>query len=137
MPRATGTFTVTITPVANDAPIGVAALGRMTLVKQFSGDLDGTGAGEMLTAMTGITGSAGYVAIERVDATLAGRRGTFVLQHNGTMTRGAPQLEVNVVPDSGTGELVGITGTFAIIITAGRHDYAFDYILPAVDEAAS
>src|SRR6185369_12327542 len=85
--------------------------------------------GEMLSAMTGVKGSAGYVAIERVSATLNGRRGTFVLQHNATMNRGEPFLNIIVVPDSGSGELAGLSGSMRIIIADGRHSYEFDYSL--------
>jgi hypothetical protein len=84
----------------------------------------------MLSAGTSVKGSAGYVAIERVSGTLDGRQGTFVLQHSGTMSRGAPELVVRVVPDSGTGELVGITGSMRIIIAAGKHSYELDYSIP-------
>jgi hypothetical protein len=104
-------------------------LGRMTIDKQFLGDLAGTSAGEMLTAMTETEGSAGYVAIERVTGTLGGRQGTFVLQHNGTMNRGNPQLAIHVVPDSGTGELTGLAGTMTIDIAGGKHSYVFEYTL--------
>jgi Protein of unknown function (DUF3224) len=83
----------------------------------------------MLSATTGVEGSAGYVAIEHVSGTLHGRAGTFVLQHSGTMNRGSPFLAVTVVPDSGTGELAGIRGTMAIIIAGGKHTYEFDYTL--------
>jgi hypothetical protein len=84
----------------------------------------------MLTAGTPVKGSAGYVAIERVSGTLHGRGGTFILQHSGTMTRGAPHLVVTVVPDSGTGELEGLAGTMTIDIRDGAHSYAFAYSLP-------
>jgi hypothetical protein len=97
--------------------------------KQFHGDLDATSKGQMLAAGTGVKGSAGYVAIERVSGKLHGRSGTFVLQHSGTMTRGTPQLSVTVVPDSGTGELIGLSGKMAIIITDGKHSYDFEYLL--------
>jgi hypothetical protein len=85
----------------------------------------------MLSAGTEVKGSAGYVAMERVTGTLKGRSGSFVLQHNATMTRGEPQLSITVVPDSGSGQLVGITGKMNIIIAAGKHSYEFDYTLPA------
>ena len=130
-PRATGTFEVTLTPQAAPDGAGSAALGRMTIVKRFQGELTGTSSGEMLSAMTDVKGSAGYVALERVDGTLHGRSGTFVLQHSGTMNRGAPQLAIAVVPDSGTGELTGLAGTMAIEIAEGRHHYDFAYTLPA------
>jgi hypothetical protein len=123
--RATGTFDVKLTPATEGK--GDAPLGRMTIDKQFHGDLEGTSKGEMLTAMTAVKGSAGYVAIERVTAALRGRKGTFALQHSGIMTRGAPSLTITVVPDSGTDQLAGLAGKMAIIIGAdGKHSYEFD-----------
>ena len=104
--------------------------GRMSIDKQFHGDLEGTSAGEMLSAGTVTKGSAGYVAIERVGGTLAGREGTFVLQHSATMNRGVPSLSITVVPDSGTGDLAGLAGTMMIIIEDGKHSYEFEYTLP-------
>jgi hypothetical protein len=101
----------------------------MSIDKQFSGDLEATSKGQMLAAMTDTTGSAGYVAIERVKGTLHGQKGTFALQHSGTMTRGAPQLIINVVPDSGTDQLVGLAGKMTINIVDGKHFYEFDYTL--------
>jgi Protein of unknown function (DUF3224) len=105
-------------------------LGRMSIDKVFLGDMAGTSKGEMLSAMGDVKGSAGYVALERVTATLNGKRGSFVLQHSGTMNRGAPALVVSVVPDSGTDALAGISGTFKIIIEPGKHLYEFSYTLP-------
>jgi hypothetical protein len=128
---AKGTFEVKITPQTPDGKFEDATMGRMTIDKQFHGDLEATSKGQMLTAMTEIKGSAGYVAVERVTGTLHGRSGSFVLQHSATMTRGVPQLSVTVVPDSGTGQLVGLTGKMDIIITAGKHSYDFEYTLPA------
>lgn len=128
MTQARGTFDVKVTPVADaDAD---PALGRMTLEKQFRGDLDAASRGQMLTAANPATGSAGYVAIERVSGTLHGRRGSFALQHSGSMTRGALQLVITVVPGSGTDELSGLIGRMAIIIDGGKHSYEFDYALP-------
>ena len=101
----------------------------MSIDKQFHGDLEATSKGEMLTAGTAVKGSAGYVAIERVSGTLRGRSGTFILQHSGTMTRGAPQLIITVVPDSGADQLVGLTGTMVINIESGKHSYEFEYTL--------
>ncbi len=129
--RASGTFEVTLTPQPGDDYADGAVLGRMTIDKQFHGDLDATSKGQMLTGMTSTKGSAGYVAIERVSGTLSGRRGSFILQHSGTMTRGAPTLAVTVVPDSGTDELTGLSGTMAIDITGGQHSYAFEYTFSA------
>jgi hypothetical protein len=130
--RATGTFDVKVNPLqTHDATPG-SMLGRLSIDKQFHGDLDATSTGEMLSAGTSIKNSAGYVAIERVTGTLGGRRGTFVLQHSGTMNRGTPHLAVTVVPDSGTEQLAGLTGSLAIIIAPdGKHSYEFDYTLPA------
>jgi hypothetical protein len=129
--RATGTFDVKASPLpAYDTTPG-SMLGRLSLDKQFHGDLDATSKGEMLSAGTSVKNSAGYVAIERVSGTLKGRRGEFVLQHTGTMNRGAPLLSVTVVPDSATDQLVGLTGSLAIIIAPdGKHSYEFDYMLP-------
>jgi hypothetical protein len=130
--RATGTFDVKVNPLqTHDATPG-SMLGRLSIDKQFRGDLDATSTGEMLSAGTSVKNSAGYVAIERVSGTLGGRRGTFVLQHSGTMNRGTPHLAVTVVPDSGTEQLAGLTGSLAIIIAPdGKHSYEFDYTLPA------
>ena len=125
--QARGTFEVKLDPVS--AHHADAKLGRMSIDKQFHGDLEGTSQGEMLSAMTDVKGSAGYVAIERVSATLHGRRGTFVLQHNATMNRGKPFLNIIVVPDSGSGELAGLSGSMRIVIADGRHSYEFDYAL--------
>lgn len=131
--HARGSFDVKANPQKPDNKEAEAAnLGRLSLDKQFHGDLDGTSKGEMLGAMTEVKGSAGYVAMERVSGKLHGRNGTFVLQHSGTMTNGVPQLSVTVVPDSGTGELLGIAGAMTIKIEeGGKHFYEFDYTLPA------
>jgi hypothetical protein len=131
MIHASGTFEVKIIPQKPDNKEAESAnLGRMSIDKQFRGDLEATSKGEMLSAATEVKGSAGYVAIERVSGTLHGRSGTFILQHSGTMTRNAPQMSVTVVPDSGTGELVGLAGKMTIKIADGKHFYEFDYTLP-------
>ncbi len=127
--RASGPFEVKLNPLACNDPSAGPSLGRMSLDKQFHGDLEATSKGEMLTAGTDVKGSAGYVAIERVSGTLHGRNGTFVLQHLGIMTRGSPQLTISVVPDSGTGELVGLAGKMAIQIKDGKHSYEFEYAI--------
>ena len=126
--HATGTFEVKVEPQA-DEKVGDPSVGRMSLDKQFHGDIEGTSKGQMLTAMTDVKGSAGYVAMERVDGTLSGRKGTFALQHTGTMTRGAAQLSVTVVPDSGTGQLTGLSGKMTINIVDGKHLYEFEYMI--------
>ena len=126
MHRASGTFEVNLAPQQDD---GGAAVGRMTIDKQFQGDLSGTSKGQMLMAGTAVEGSAGYVAIEKVDGSLGGRSGSFYLQHSGTMTRGVGVLNVTVIPDSGTGELTGLSGKMNIIIAGGKHSYEFDYEL--------
>jgi hypothetical protein len=99
----------------------------MSIDKQFHGDLEAISKGEMLSASGNVKGSAAYVAIERVSGTLQGRKGTFVLQHTGVMNRGTPQLTISVVPDSGTDQLIGLTGTMTIQIDQGKHSYEFDY----------
>ena len=130
MSHATGTFDVKVTPQTDDKNAD-PALGRMTIDKQFHGDLEGTSKGQMLTGMTEVKGSAGYVAIEKVTGTLKGRSGSFILQHTGVMNRNVPQLTITVVPDSGTGELTGLAGTLTIKIAAdGKHSYDFEYTLP-------
>ena len=128
--HAAGTIDVTVSPQPASSPTPGAALGRMLLDKRYHGDLDGTAQGQMLSAGTVTTGSAGYVAIEHVVGRLHGKSGSFVLQHHGLMNRGAPQLSIIVVPDSGTGELLGLAGTMGIRIAEGKHFYTFDYTLP-------
>jgi hypothetical protein len=127
MTHATGSFTVKLEP-QKDEPAD-PQLARRTIDKQFSGDLDGTSRGQMLSAMSEVKGSAGYVAIEKVTGALNGRSGSFVLQHSATMNRGVPQLSITVVPDSGTGELAGLHGSMQIIIKDGQHSYDFEYAI--------
>ena len=122
--RAIGTFDVKVVPETSDGHIG-----RMSLDKQFKGDLEAASSGQMLSASTEVQGSAGYVALERVSGMLNRRHGTFILQHSGTMNRGSQHLAISVVPDSGTGELVGLSGNMSIAISDGRHSYAFEYSL--------
>ncbi len=118
-------------PLPNDEKVEGLTVGRMSGDKQFKGDLEGTSKGEMMAVETPVQGSAGYVAVERVSGTLKGRSGTFVLLHQGTMSRGGDyRMSIVVVPDSGTGQLTGLTGKMAIIITEGKHSYEFDYTLP-------
>jgi hypothetical protein len=127
---ATGTFEVIITPQREPDTVEGITLGRMSLDKQFHGDLMAVGKGEMLTAHTSVDGSATYVAIERVTGTLHGRKGSFVFQHVGVMNRGAQQLSITVVPDSGTDQLAGIAGVFSLTFVDGKHTYTFEYSLP-------
>jgi hypothetical protein len=127
--RASGAFDVTLTPQSTEERDGIT-VGRSSIDKRFHGPLQATSRGEMLTALTSVKGSAGYVAIERVTGRLDGRTGTFVLQHDATMTRGAPELTIVVVPDSATGELAGLSGRMGIRIEGGKHFYDFDYTLP-------
>ena len=129
--RASGSFDVKIVPQPADGRPEAAALGRMTIDKTYHGDLDGTAVGQMLTGMSPTEKTSGvYVAVERVTATLAGRTGSFLLHHTGVMDRGAQSLKITVVPDSGTEQLTGLTGTMAIEIRDGGHFYTFDYTLP-------
>jgi hypothetical protein len=126
---ARGTFEVRMSPAAPDDEAADTSMGRMSLDKDFHGDLEGTGQGQMLFAGTAVDGSAGYVAIERVSGRLHGRQGTLVLQHNGIMTRGVGELTIRVVPDSGTGELAGLAGTMVIQIEGEKHSYELEYTL--------
>lgn len=127
--QISGTFDVQLTPQTLFDTSADALLGRLSIDKRFHGELDATSKGEMLSAGTGVKGSAGYVAIEKVSGSLQGRTGTFVLMHVGIMNRGTPSLSVSVVPDSGTEELSGLSGMMNIIIEAGKHSYTFDYTL--------
>jgi Protein of unknown function (DUF3224) len=127
MKKAMGTFDVKIGSLLQYNSSEDAKLARMSIDKQFHGDLVGTSQGEMLSAGTGTKGSAGYVAIERVTGKLSDRSGSFVLQHNATMTRGSPYLNIVVIPDSGTDELAGLSGTMHIVIDKGNHSYEFEY----------
>lgn len=129
--QAKGTFDVKVIPQgAPDTAEGIA-LGRMSIDKQFHGDLEGTSKGEMLTSGQESNGSRAYVAIERVIGTLNGRRGSFALMHQGTMNKESQHLTVTVVPDSGAGELAALTGTMTITIVDKKHLYEFSYALPA------
>jgi hypothetical protein len=129
--RARGTFEVTLKPLQAYVTVEGSRLGRMSIDKTFRGELEGTSVGEMLTAVTHEKGSAAYVAIERVSGRLQGRTGTFVLQHTGTLDRGAQELAIITVPDSGTGGLAGLRGTMRIAIAEGVHSYELEYLLPA------
>ena len=125
--QATGTFEVKLTPQDDGAN---APIGRMSIDKQFHGDLAGTSKGQMLMSSSpSVNGSAGYVAIEKVSGTLNGHHGSFYLQHSGTMTRGVGELTITVIPDSGTDELAGLQGKMTIIIADGKHSYEFEYEL--------
>jgi hypothetical protein len=128
MMNARGRFDVKVTPIAPDA--GAGRFNRLLLDKQIHGDLEATSEGEMMGADSPVQGSAGYVAVERVTGTLHGKRGSFVLQHKSSMRRGADfKMDITVVPDSGTDELAGITGTFTILFEGKDHLYSFDYTL--------
>ena len=120
--QARGSFEVKLNPQGPDETVQGVSVGRSSIEKLFDGDLKGTSKGEMLTGM--------YVAIERVTGTLHGHSGTFVLAHRGTMTRGAQELVITIVPDSGTHELVGIAGSMTITITGREHFYVLEYTLP-------
>jgi hypothetical protein len=127
--RATGSFDVKVTSQKPDSQVARAAnLSRLTIDKRFHGDLEGISKGEMLALQTEVKGSAGYVALERVSGKLKGRSGSFVLQHSATMNRGDPDTQITVVPDSGTGELRGLSGRMNItVLPDGAHNYEFDF----------
>ena len=128
--HATGHFDVKVQPQTADNPQAAASgLGRLSLDKQFHGDLEATSQGEMLATGDGRSGA--YVAMEKVSGTLHGRSGSFVLVHRALMVDGAPQeWTVAVVPGSGSGELPGLAGALTITIADGRHGYDFSYTLP-------
>lgn len=124
-----GEFDVNMRP-QNDDGVSDAAIGRFGLDKAYHGALEATSKGQMLAYRSGVKGSAGYVAMERVVGVLEGRRGSFVMQHDGTMQGGALHLNIVVVPDSGTEELQGLRGTMKIEIEGGKHFYVLEYALP-------
>lgn len=129
--HANGSFEVRVTPLPKDERVPGLTVGRLALDKEFKGDLEGTSKGEMMTSESGVQGSGGYVAIEQVTGSLLGRRGSFALLHQATMRQGGDfRLSILVVPDSGTAELTGLTGTMTILVEDGRHSYQFDYTLP-------
>jgi hypothetical protein len=127
--KASGPFDVKLNPESLSGVAQKSGIGRMSLDKQYHGDLDAVSQGEMLAFRSDVQGSAGYVAMETVSGTLHGRRGSFVLQHSSTMVRGTPKQSIQVVPDSGTGELAGLSGSMVIIVADGKHSYEFDYAL--------
>lgn len=125
-----GSFDVKNAPLAADEALAGTSIGRFALDKHYHGDLEATARGEMLGAGNPATGTAGYVALEQVTGTLQGRKGTFALQHFGSMDSGKFELKVAVVPGSGTDDLAGIAGTMTITIAPGKHTYTLDYTLP-------
>ncbi len=127
--QANGRFDVTLNPEPLSDIAAGTGLGRMSINKAFHGDLVATSQGEMLSFRGSLLGSAGYVAMETVTGTLGGRKGSFVLQHSSTMTRGVPEQSIQVVPDSATGELAGLAGRLVITVAEGQHSYRFDYSL--------
>lgn len=124
--QASGTFDVKVTPQTPEENVGDPSVQRLALDKQFHGDLEAVSKGQML-ATGNVQGSGGYVAIERINGKLKGRSGTFALQHNGTMNPKGMSLSITVVPDTGTEELTGLTGSMIINIVEGKHFYEFDY----------
>lgn len=132
MQKATGTFEVKLTP-AGDRQAEELATGLFMIQKTLSGDLEGTSLGEMLTGMGMIQGSAAYVAVEKITGALHGREGAFMLVHKGVVSADGQTQDITVVPDSGTGDLEGLSGTFFIIIEDGKHSYEFEYSLPSAD----
>jgi hypothetical protein len=127
-----GEFDVTMSPERMSVGASGFGLGRMVLDKRYHGALEASGNGEMLTFIGAAQGSAGYVAMERVEGTLDGLSGGFTLQHNGIMDRGQPSLAVLVVPDSGSGDLTGLSGKLDIRNEDGKHYYTFDYVIAAI-----
>ena len=124
---AKGAFDVKMAPVET-AHKEEKAIGRYSLDKVYHGDLEATGVGEMLASMGSVKGSGTYVAMEIVNGTLAGKKGSFALAHTGTMQSGKQNLSIHVVPDSGTGELQGLTGQMNILVAPdGKHSYEFSY----------
>ena len=131
MPTAKGTFDVALVMLPVENMTDADMIQRRSIDKKFHGALEGSSKGQMLSIGTTTAGSAVYVAVERVEGTLDGKAGAFSLHHTGIVNRGTPSLAVTVVPDSGTGDLTGITGTLAIDIEEKQHCYTLDYALPS------
>lgn len=129
--HASGVFDIKLTPQTVTDPAEAGFHDRLGFDKQFRGDLEASAKGVMLAVRTAVEGSAGYVAIERIEGRLHGRQGSFLLQHSGHMSHAGQHMTITVIPDSGTGELVGLRGQLAITIVDGQHRYGFDYVLPA------
>ena len=129
MPRISGLFEVSLKPLQMEEDLATQLIARMSIDKQYRGELEAIGKGQMLTGGSSIRNSAAYVAIERVTGTLKGRKGAFTLVHTGLMNRGSPSLVISIVPDSGTDQLEGLKGTMAINVEAGKHSYQLDYTL--------
>jgi hypothetical protein len=128
--KISGEFNIELKPIEgySEGENGIN-LSRMSIDKTFQGKLDAISKGEMLSAMTSVKGSAGYVAIEQVSGKLSGKEGSFVLQHYGIMDKGDDRLILEVIPDSGTGELEGLSGKMEINREEGKHFYKFEYEL--------
>ena len=131
MPKVMGAFDVKTTPLPADTDVDTGGFGRLSLDKRFHGALDAESHGQMVAFRSAVAGSAGYVAMELVRGTLDGHAGSFVLQHSGTMNRGAQALQLSVVPDSGTDALTGLAGTMQIIMDGTQHSYDFEYTIPS------
>ena len=127
MPQAKGEFEVKRIPQEELDIGGGASVGHSRFDKRFRGPLDAASVVHMLAVMSPVAGSGAYVAIERIEGTLNGRRGSFFAQHNGVMDRGKPSLDLTVVPDTGTDELTGLHGRITIDIADGKHFYTFEY----------
>ena len=125
--KATGTFSVKLELQPASPQADAAVIGRRSLEKSFHGDLEAAGSGEMLSVMTAVDGSMAYVALEKVSGTLAGKQGSFLLQHASQMVRGQPFQSIRVVPDSATGDLLGLDGEMRIDVRDGEHFYVFEY----------
>jgi hypothetical protein len=130
--QAKGTFEVKVVALPQDEKVAGVPVGRYSIDKVWNGDLEGTSKGEMMTADTAVKGSGGYVAVEMVIGKIKGKSGSFTFLHRATMRANADfKMSIEVMPDSGTGDLVGLAGALTIIIEGGKHSYVFDYSLPA------
>jgi Protein of unknown function (DUF3224) len=125
--KATGTFSVKLELQPASVQADAAVIGRRSLDKKFHGDLEASSSGEMLSVMTDVDGSMAYVALEKVSGTLAGKQGSFILQHASQMVRGQPFQSIRVVPDSAMGDLLGLDGEMRIDVQNGEHSYVFEY----------
>lgn len=114
---------------ADESPMSGAAneatVSRGTRRRRFDGEISGEGTADILIAR-GSDDRLGYVATERFVGSVAGKSGTFLLQHGAAMDRGVVTPFGYIVPGTGTGELMGIRGEVQIAADTLTLTYDFE-----------
>jgi hypothetical protein len=130
MPNAEGTFQVHNWEGETYEESEGAVLSRASLTKTFDGAFQGSSTAELLMAEA--KDARAYVGMERLDGSLNGATGTFVVMHSASQVmNGEESMQVTVVPGSGTAGLEGISGSLKITVSeGGEHSYRFIYELP-------